>query len=403
MRILLANESARAHRGGVNRMVVESCEWLQQAGHTVALAYFDAGPSEVSCRTYPWPNTADASEIAHTVDRVLSDFQPDIIQLHHDAQPPLFPNALADHVPACRFIHDQSWFCSSDNRMARDGTPCHRPHGLSCLFWHYAQGCGGKSPIGNGQRWLRVQHRRSLQRVRYLRIQVASQFMKKGLLENDYPEEQIDVIPLFATRPRASAPTEPGLMLVASRLVKGKGVDFLISALKELPALPWRLAVAGDGPERITLEKLTEELELEKRITFLGELSPPELEKWYARTSLVLSPVLRAEPFGLVGVEAMAHGKPMIAFSGGATEEWLVDGETGMVVRERCVKAWARAMAVLLAQPELRRRMGEQARIRWENYRPEVFIARLVDSFYRCIKSFESFFPNAREGPCARG
>src|SRR4029453_3562220 len=118
MRILLANESARAHRGGVNRMVVESCEWLQQDGHTVALAYFDAGPREVSCRTYQWPNTPNASEIARAVDKVLSDFQPDIIQLHHDAQPPLFPNALADHVPTCRFIHDQSWFCSSDNRMA---------------------------------------------------------------------------------------------------------------------------------------------------------------------------------------------------------------------------------------------------------------------------------------------
>ena len=123
MRILLANESARAHRGGVNRMVGESCELLQQAGHTVGLAYFDAGPSEVSCQTYSWPNTADAREIARTVEKVLSDFQPEIVQLHHDAQPPLFPNAIAERVPTCRFIHDQSWFCSSDNRMARDGTP----------------------------------------------------------------------------------------------------------------------------------------------------------------------------------------------------------------------------------------------------------------------------------------
>ena len=74
-----------------------------------------------------------------------------------------------------------------------------------------------------------------------------------------------------------------------------------------------------------------------------------------------------------------------------------------MAGRRRDWNGWARAIAVLLEQPELRDRMGEQARIRWENYRPEVFIARLVDSFYRCIKSFESFFPNAREGPCARG
>ena len=97
----------------------------------------------------------------------------------------------------------------------------------------------------------------------------------------------------------------------------------------------------------------------------------------------------------------MAHGKPMIAFSGGATEEWLVDGETGIVVRERCVKALARAMAALLEQPGLRGTMGEHARKRWEDYRPEGFCRRLVASFHRCIKSFESFFPNIREEPLA--
>src|SRR5206468_2677875 len=94
-------------------------------------------------------------------------------------------------------------------------------------------GCGGKSPVGNWQRWMKVQHRQSLRQIPHLRIQVASEFMKQGLLENGYAEEQIDVIPLFAKRPRAILESEPGLMLVASRLVKGKGVEFLISALQE--------------------------------------------------------------------------------------------------------------------------------------------------------------------------
>ena len=93
--------------------------------------------------------------------------------------------------------------------------------------------------------------------------------MRKGLLENDYPEDQIDVIPLFATRPRTSAPAEPGLMLVASRLVKGKGVDFLISALKELPApLSWRLALAGGGPERVPWKGLRRSLNLRNGSSF---------------------------------------------------------------------------------------------------------------------------------------
>ena len=87
MRILLANESARPHRGGVNRMVVESCEWLQRAGHSIALAYFDGGPAEVSCKTYSWPNTGDKSLISATWERILAEFRPEVVQLHHDAQP----------------------------------------------------------------------------------------------------------------------------------------------------------------------------------------------------------------------------------------------------------------------------------------------------------------------------
>jgi glycosyltransferase involved in cell wall biosynthesis len=216
--------------------------------------------------------------------------------------------------------------------------------------------------------------------------------MKQGLIENGYLQGQIDVIPLFANRPRSVIDAEPGLMLVASRLVKGKGVDFLISALKEneLDGLPWRLAIAGEGPEQAALQHRARSLGLEDRVNFLGELSPPELEEWYSRSSFVLSPVLRAEPFGLVGVEAMAHGKPMIAFSGGATEEWLLDRKTGLLVRERSTKLLAKAIAELLLYPELRHKLGTQARERWEYYRPEIFVSRLIESFQSCIRDFEA-------------
>jgi glycosyltransferase involved in cell wall biosynthesis len=386
VRILLVNSSARAHTGGVHRMVVESCEWIERAGHTVALAYYDGGPSEVTCATFRLPQAAETAVLRPALEKVLEEWQPEVLQLHL-ARPPFFIREVGDLIPTCRFIHDQSWFCSGGDRMRRDFTPCHRPHGWQCLLWHYAQGCGGKNPLGNLDRWRQVDPLHAVRGSR-VRLQVASEFMRRGLLENHYPEGQIDVLPLFAVPAFTVAPLEPGLLLVASRLIKGKGVDFLLRALTGLKQHSWRLVIAGTGPQHSALEQMSRESGLEPRVQFLGELSPRALESWYARCQVVISPVVRPEPFGLVGLEAMAHGKPIVAIEGGATEEWLADGETGILVRERTPCALNGALCRLLSDPELSERLGRNARRRWEQYRPEIYVARLVASFDRCIQRF---------------
>ncbi|MHB8519795.1 MAG: glycosyltransferase family 4 protein [Limisphaerales bacterium] len=389
MRILLVNETARAHTGGLNRMVVESADWLRRAGHDVALGFWDGGPSEVAAPVFSLPHTDSTAEMRAAVERVRNEFRPEVAQLHL-AHNPYFLEEIAHDLPTCRFLHDQSWFCSAGDRMTGGFMPCHRPQGVSCLFWHYAQRCGGKNPLGNWQRWKRVQAQRAVKKNPAFRVQVASEFMRVGLRENGYPDEQIDVIPLFATAPQQPAAIEPGLMLAACRLVKSKGIDVLLRAVQTLPLADWRLNVAGDGPERTRLERLSEQLGLADRVKFLGELAARELDVWYARTALVVSPVLRPEPFGLIGLEAMAHGKPVIAFAGGATEEWLADGKTGIVVRHRSPAALSAAIAELLRQPQVCRSMGGQARRRWEDYRPEVFVRRMVASLERCVRVFNA-------------
>ena len=386
VRILLVNSSARPHTGGAHRVVVESCEWLQRAGHTVALAYSDGGPCAVTCATFPLSPETDTAVVRAEVERVLKEFQPEVVQLHVTPAP-FFVREIGELVPTCRFIHDQGWFCSGGDRMKRGFAPCHRPHGWPCLVWHYAQGCGGKNPLGNRERWQQVDRLQAVRGSR-VRLQVASEFMRCGLQENDYPADQIDVLPLFAVPATTVAATEPGLLLVASRLVKGKGVDFLLRTLAGLTQVSWRLVIAGTGPQDAVLKQMIHKWDLQTRVEFLGELPPRELEAWYARCQVVVSPVVRREPFGLVGLEAMAHGKPIVAFAGGATNEWLTDGETGILVKERTCGALSEALCRLLSDRELSQRLGERARQQWELYRPEAYVARLVASFERCLQRF---------------
>ena len=388
MRILLVNHTARPHTGGLNRMVVETCGLLHAAGHDVALAYDDGGASEVPCAIFQLPNaTAPLETMRSEVARIVQEFRPDVLQLH-TADHPIFRAEIASLVPTCRFIHDQSLFCSGGDRMTRDFAPCQRPHGLACLSQHYAQGCGGKNPLGNLERWQRVQGWCEMKTARQLRLQVASEFMRRGLLENGYAADAIDVVPLFAVAPTVADATEPGLLLVASRLVKGKGVQVLIEALARIREVAWRLVVAGTGPQLEELRNLVRQHGLDGRVEFVGELAPRALDVWYARASVVVSPVVRPEPFGLVGVEAMVRGKPVIAFGGGATEEWLRDGETGLVVREHTASALAEAVAWMLAEAALRERCAAGARARGGAFAPTRFVGELLRSFEKCRAGF---------------
>ena len=388
MRILLVNHTARPHTGGLNRMVVESCALLHAAGHDVALAYDDGGASEVPGAIFQLPKaTAPLETMRGEVARIAKEFRPDVLQLH-TADHPFFRAEIASLVPTCRFIHDQSLFCSGGDRMTRAFAPCQRPHGLACLFQHYAQGCGGKNPLGNLERWQRVQGWCEMKTARQLRLQVASEFMRRGLLENGYAADAIDVVPLFAVAPTVADATEPGLLLVASRLVKGKGVQVLIEALARIREVAWRLVVAGTGPQLEELQNLARQRGLDGRVEFVGELAPRELDVWYARASVVVSPVVRPEPFGLVGIEAMVRGKPVIAFGGGATEEWLRDGETGLVVREHTASALAAAVARMLAEAALRERCAAGARARGGAFAPTRFVGELLRSFEKCRAGF---------------
>ena len=133
------------------------------------------------------------------------------------------------------------------------------------------------------------------------------------------------------------------------RLSHGGTVEEVaLDAMATIRSTSWRLAVAGDGWHRGELEAQARRLGIADRVQFLGEIPPAGLATWYARSQLMLFPVLRQEPFGLVGVESLAYGKPIVAFAGGAVDEWLWPGRTGLRVEGRSWKFRCHASAPVL-------------------------------------------------------
>ena len=144
-----------------------------------------------------------------------------------------------------------------------------------------------------------------------------------------------------------------------------KGLDTLIRAVPRLlPSIPdLQLVAVGEGDDRARLETLAQEEGVTERVRFLAGLTREELAACYARCDLFALPSA-GEGFGLVFLEAMAAGKPVVGGAHGGTPEVIEEGVTGYLVPHGDVERLAWAVRTLLADEDLRRRMGERARAR---------------------------------------
>jgi glycosyltransferase involved in cell wall biosynthesis len=144
-----------------------------------------------------------------------------------------------------------------------------------------------------------------------------------------------------------------------------KGIEQVLRSLPYLiphhPTL--RYIVVGDGDDRASLIALSHQLGLNNYVAFVGQVSEEQLLDYYRRATIFVLPSAK-EGFGFVFIEAMAHGLPVVAARAGATPEVVVDGVTGRLVPFGDVKALASAMDDLLANPDLRERMGASGRER---------------------------------------
>lgn len=166
-------------------------------------------------------------------------------------------------------------------------------------------------------------------------------------------------LPAPAASARPSGPTA----LLVGRMAAGeryKGHDQLIDVWPAVCArVPdARLVIAGEGDDRSRLETRARAGAAADRIRFTGFVDRAALDRLYAEASVFVLPS-RGEGFGLVYLEAMAHGLPCIGSIHDAASEIVVDGETGLLVDPDDGAALARAVGLMLSDEPLRRRCGE--------------------------------------------
>jgi glycosyltransferase involved in cell wall biosynthesis len=150
---------------------------------------------------------------------------------------------------------------------------------------------------------------------------------------------------------------------MVARLSHWKDQPALLHALADLKDLEWQLELIGNGPLREQLEAVTESLGLTSRVTFLGYRRDVPERIAEAQLFLLIS---KWEGFPRSILEAMRAGLPVVASDVGGVQESVVDGITGFVVPRGDTERLRACLRQLITSPELRVRMGEAGRTRYE-------------------------------------
>lgn len=178
----------------------------------------------------------------------------------------------------------------------------------------------------------------------------------------------------------------PNLVLAVGRLVYYKGFQYLIEAMKNVTG---RLLLIGDGPLRAELHTQARLLGIADRVVFLGQVEDT-VPYYHASDLFVLPSVARSEAFGIVQLEAMACGKPVIntELDSGVTFV-SKDGQTGITVPPRNAEALASAIKVLLDNADLRARYGAASQMRVRQlFRLETMTEKMLELYADvCVKS----------------
>ena len=300
-------------------------------------------------------------EAVRKIGILLDETKPELVHCHniyHQLTPSIIGAAKSRGVPVVLTLHDSKPVCPAYTRLSQ-GRPCSDCLGGS-FFPALRKRCGdgalGKSTLlyteAIVQRWMG-----SYEKVD--RFLAPSRFMQDSVLHRFRPEQVALLYNGVDVGAISASERDKGYVLYLGRLSAEKGVETLLRAHAAAHGA-WPLMVAGTGPLATIFRSKYSNAE------FVGHLSGEALHQAISDASVVVLPSECYDNCPLSVLEAMAYGKPVAGSRMGGIPELVEEGRTGFLFEAGDVEQLRAHLDDLMASPELRRTMGQRARVRAE-------------------------------------
>lgn len=381
MRILHVHKYYHNH-DGAGRYMFDVMRMQEEAGHVVApFAMHDPRNAPSAWDKY-FVSSLDTSRVGFGLDgvrqlirafwcreaeqkmrKLLAAFKPDMVHLHN-AYTHLSPSVLRPckqaGIPVVMTVHDYALV--SANYGLWDGTQAMNAAQLNWLKvarTRFIKGSFLATFLLEGvyrlQRALRLYDRAI---DTYL---PSSNFVAEALIATGYPKNKIQILSLFSGNllPGIELPMPRGLrsgVLYAGRLEDYKGIDLVLKAAHAFPKIDF--LIAGTGPKE---DEVREEVRHLENVQYLGFLPGDALWQQMADAQLVVVPSRWPEPYGLVAIEAMACGTPVMVSNAGGLPEKIKDGVNGVVFTAGDIQDLTTKLKAAFKHPKDLERMGEGA------------------------------------------
>ena len=343
--------------GGIERYMERTARLLRQNGFTVDCCYAE--------KTQDSERFLAAFDRAETIsEAAVRDGSEYDLTVLHKVRDAAAVRTLRNASRTAVFIHDHEYYCPRRSYYY----PVTRKN-CSRAYCEFLCGCCAMLRRPAPDNTFRANFGGFASLWREIRLCgefiVLSGFMRGILVRQGIPEERISLIPPAVTLPPESSPSgsetekTEGVphILVIGQLIRGKGIDRLLAAMHGVKT-PCVLDIVGTGNDEAYLKQLAGPFGTS--VVFHGYSPNPDDAFRGIRTAVL--PWRWQEPFGLVGPEALAHGVPLVGFDVGAVREYLIDGQTGLLVPPGDTDALAKAIDRLLNAPEEAASMGHRGR-----------------------------------------
>jgi glycosyltransferase involved in cell wall biosynthesis len=343
MKILIVTETFLPSTDGIVTRLTACIRWLHRDGHEVRIVAPDLGIEEfdgaivkgVPAYAFPFYRSKKFAFPNRVVKKYMADFEPDVV---HVVNPAVVGYSGVNYAKSLNLPLIASYHTNIPQYMAY-----YKLGKLNWLMWWFMKKMHNKADLNlcTSQTVLKELTEKGFERM---------QVWKRGVdTEQFHPEH-------YTADMRArlsSGQNDTILLLYVGRLAAEKEIEKIRDVLTE--SHRFSLAIVGDGPHRIELEKHFKDT----RTVFTGFMHGEELASAYASADAFVFPST-TETLGLVIMEAMASGLPVVAAESGPTKEQLADRRNGLLYNSNDPKSFKDTIQQL-EDPDFRQQLAQQA------------------------------------------